>query len=701
MPIDNTLLIPPVYQDTDSAIVENFTVPGGLTHALGSALSPIAYPLGATLIPKGAGSYSNLAAPTAGSAITTGQLVSNGHYTWSVTLVTIWGETIPGSLVSISVTGGGTGYGSTPTVVIGAPVGAGGVQATATATVSGGVVTGVTITNPGSGYTTAPAVSFSGGSPTTAATATATTNTLTITALGSGKTGQTIILPSYSVRADNPVLMLRLYRTTNNGTQLELIAEIDDLNTTTYVDEVSDTELTLAAPTSNTSGSMGAVTIYDGASYWTELPSGATLATKQFTVDYTVTATGGTVTFASADVGTPVTATYYAGTLLGSVFLNQHKTAFKSIYDFVRTDALARFYHNVKVDGNLEVAGTTTLDGTLTVVGATTLAALTASSLHITGTSALDGAVTINNTLHVTGNSQLDGTLTVNGNTSLGGTLGVTGATTLSSTLAVSGAATFSTTLGVTGAASVGGNFSVGGTLTVTGASTLNGGLTVTGNASVSGTFTSSGATTFNSLVTIGTSGGLHILGGPPDFQVANIFGSGSSVVTVGHTSNPQDLGVTGTTNLKDVHLANPSVLYTNFIAAQTASLTTVNDELRVNNWFHPVKILSNVGGTPSLLDASPGATILALYGGNNSDFAGIIHFKPGGTSSSGDQFRVTYSSNTVHSATPLVLLSQGTNISDAVVWFTSVSDATKFIVSAKTAPTSGVDYYIGYVVIN
>lgn len=65
-----------------------------------------------------------------------------------------------GGISGITVTDGGTGYTTAPTVAI---TGGGGTGATATATVSGGVVTGVAITNPGSGYTTAPTVAFTGG----------------------------------------------------------------------------------------------------------------------------------------------------------------------------------------------------------------------------------------------------------------------------------------------------------------------------------------------------------------------------------------------------------------------------------------------------------------------------------------------------------------------------------------------------------
>ena len=72
----------------------------------------------------------------------------------------------PGTLSAISLTSGGSGYTTAPTVAL---TGGGGTGAAATATVSGGVVTGFTITNPGSGYTSAPTVGLTGGAGTGAA----------------------------------------------------------------------------------------------------------------------------------------------------------------------------------------------------------------------------------------------------------------------------------------------------------------------------------------------------------------------------------------------------------------------------------------------------------------------------------------------------------------------------------------------------
>lgn len=89
-----------------------------------------------------------------------------------------------GSLLTVAVAGGGSGYATAPTVTISAPDGQGTtVQATAVATVSGGAVTAITITNPttNSGYVVAPTITLSGGGYTTAATVGAVTTTPYVT----------------------------------------------------------------------------------------------------------------------------------------------------------------------------------------------------------------------------------------------------------------------------------------------------------------------------------------------------------------------------------------------------------------------------------------------------------------------------------------------------------------------------------------
>lgn len=67
-----------------------------------------------------------------------------------------------GAVSGITITSGGTSYLTPPSVVFSGP----GTGAAGTAILSGGQVTGVTITSGGTGYSTAPTVSFSGGGPT-------------------------------------------------------------------------------------------------------------------------------------------------------------------------------------------------------------------------------------------------------------------------------------------------------------------------------------------------------------------------------------------------------------------------------------------------------------------------------------------------------------------------------------------------------
>ena len=69
-------------------------------------------------------------------------------------------DTVGSKVDDIAVSAGGTGYTSAPTVTF---TSGGGTGATATATVSGGVVTAVTVTAGGTGYTSAPTIGFTGG----------------------------------------------------------------------------------------------------------------------------------------------------------------------------------------------------------------------------------------------------------------------------------------------------------------------------------------------------------------------------------------------------------------------------------------------------------------------------------------------------------------------------------------------------------
>ncbi len=94
---------------------------------------------------------------------------------------------------SFTINGGTTVYSAAPTVAI---TGGGGAGATATAVLTGGVVSSITITNAGSGFTTAPTIAFSAGTITNAGTnptgtgnaTNFTVNGITVTSAGSGYT---------------------------------------------------------------------------------------------------------------------------------------------------------------------------------------------------------------------------------------------------------------------------------------------------------------------------------------------------------------------------------------------------------------------------------------------------------------------------------------------------------------------------------
>lgn len=70
---------------------------------------------------------------------------TNGYFLWNGTILTTAGTISP----VITVTAAGSGYTSAPAVTV---TGGSGSGATFTATVAGGVVTGITVTNPGSGW---------------------------------------------------------------------------------------------------------------------------------------------------------------------------------------------------------------------------------------------------------------------------------------------------------------------------------------------------------------------------------------------------------------------------------------------------------------------------------------------------------------------------------------------------------------------
>ncbi|WP_256623564.1 hypothetical protein [Methanolobus chelungpuianus] len=92
-------------------------------------------------------------------------------------------------LTGLKLTNGGSGYTSPPTVTISAPTGAGGTTATAEAKLATRSVASVTVNSGGNGYTSAPTVGFIGGGGTgaTATAALAPTGVATITVTNGGR----------------------------------------------------------------------------------------------------------------------------------------------------------------------------------------------------------------------------------------------------------------------------------------------------------------------------------------------------------------------------------------------------------------------------------------------------------------------------------------------------------------------------------
>ena len=151
-----------------------------------------------------------LADPAAGDALTSIEVVHGGNYLPIVSFsggggtgatAVVSGFSSDGKVTAITVTAGGTGYTSAPTVTI-ARRGTGGTVtlATATASVSGGAVTGVTVVTQGN-YLPTLAISGGGGSGATATVAlnsSGAISAITLTAPGSGyKTNPTLTLSYY------------------------------------------------------------------------------------------------------------------------------------------------------------------------------------------------------------------------------------------------------------------------------------------------------------------------------------------------------------------------------------------------------------------------------------------------------------------------------------------------------------------------
>ena len=131
-----------------------------------------------------------------------------------------------GVVTSINFTGG-AGYTSTPIVTIAPPLD----TATATATLSGGTVGSITVTNGGIGYSSSspPAVMLSGGGFNTPATATAVVNSSGVVT-GISVTGGSGYTSAPTVTIATPVTVLE-----NAGPQSLFLTGISDGDANTQV----------------------------------------------------------------------------------------------------------------------------------------------------------------------------------------------------------------------------------------------------------------------------------------------------------------------------------------------------------------------------------------------------------------------------------------------------------------------------------
>lgn len=172
----------------------------GVTASIGSGISSVA-------VTNGGSGYS------APPSVT----LSGGPGTGATAVATL-GVTA----ASFSINGGSTIYTQAPNVTI---TGGGGSGATAVAVLSGGVVTGITIINSGTGYTSTPTITFSAGTigtpgtnPTGTGNATNFTVTgLQVTAAGSGYTGTPAATLSGSATASAAVSSVVLGDPANNS----------------------------------------------------------------------------------------------------------------------------------------------------------------------------------------------------------------------------------------------------------------------------------------------------------------------------------------------------------------------------------------------------------------------------------------------------------------------------------------------------
>ena len=152
-----TMAQPVVFTGNCSISGTTLTINSTSTGAMqvGATLSGTGVTAGTTIVSGSGSSWVVSVSQTVSSTIIT---ASNGTAATAICQL----STFKTGTVAIAVTGGGAGYGANGSFPV-TITGGNGANAAATAIVSGGAVTQVIMTNPGTGYTTPPTISFAQG----------------------------------------------------------------------------------------------------------------------------------------------------------------------------------------------------------------------------------------------------------------------------------------------------------------------------------------------------------------------------------------------------------------------------------------------------------------------------------------------------------------------------------------------------------